>query len=114
VPSASCSGHLNPATHWIRGLVGSTAGLDAFKWRKNLTPTESRTRRLIVLPANGQNYIQEYLKNASSVHFVTWSSPTGLMLVTYLEHAHTACHDLHQHHLLTALPDTCTVLKPGL
>ena len=63
VPSASRSGHLNPDTHWIRLLVGPTAGLDVFKGRTNLTPTESQTQRLIVLPANGQNYIQEDLKN---------------------------------------------------
>jgi hypothetical protein len=54
---------LNPDRHWIRGLVGPTAGLDYFKGRKYLTPTKSRTRRLIVLPANDQNFIQEDLKN---------------------------------------------------
>jgi hypothetical protein len=79
--------------------------MDAFKGRKKLTSTASRTRHLIVLPATGQNYVQEEGKkpeDAQSVHFVTGSSPTLLMLDTYLNITHIACHDLHQHNLQTA------------
>jgi hypothetical protein len=44
--SASLSGHFIPGktaphTHWIRGLVGPRAGLDALD--KNLAPAENRT-----------------------------------------------------------------------
>ena len=44
--SASCAGRFIPAeiiplTHWIEGLVGPTAGLDAVEKRKVSTPPKN-------------------------------------------------------------------------
>jgi hypothetical protein len=78
--SASRPCHFTPGTHWIRGWVGSRAGLDAVEKIKNLSTAGNRTLAVqrVVIPTGLSRHHSKYwyfagYPNAASYNVTTFN-----------------------------------------